>query len=246
MTEEIPVLRLENIGKRFGGLHALSGVTLSLYKGEILGLIGPNGAGKSTLFNVITAIYKPNTGDVYLEDRKITGCKPHRICHLGVARTFQLVRPFLSMTAFENVMVGAIFGTRDAREEPSKRALDALKLVELIDKKDMITANMTLSDRRLLGVARSLASMPLVSLLDEPMAGLNPSETKKMMEVIAKAREQRGLAILWVEHKMDAIFNLCDRIIVFKQGQKIADGKPQEIAKNQMVIEAYLGKKASH
>jgi branched-chain amino acid transport system ATP-binding protein len=145
------------------------------------------------------------------------------------------------MTALENVLVGAIYGAGQRRKEARENSLEALELVGLIDKKDTAAAHMTLSDRRLLEVARALASHPRVTLLDEPMAGLNPSETMTMLGVINKAREVKGVAILWVEHKVDAIFHLCDRIMVLEYGRKIADGKPEEIAKNETVIEAYLG-----
>jgi branched-chain amino acid transport system ATP-binding protein len=235
------VFNLDGIQKKFGGLLALDNISLDLESREIVGILGPNGAGKSTLFNVITSICKPDAGHVYLGGKRITGRSPHAICRLGISRTFQLVRSFLSMTALENVLVGAIYGAGQRRKEARENSLEALELVGLIDKKDTAAAHMTLSDRRLLEVARALASHPRVTLLDEPMAGLNPSETMTMLGVINKAREVKGVAILWVEHKVDAIFHLCDRIMVLEYGRKIADGKPEEIAKNETVIEAYLG-----
>jgi len=235
------VFSLDRIRKNFGGLLALDNVSLDLESRKIVGILGPNGAGKSTLFNVITSIVKPDAGDVYLKGKRITGRSPHAICRMGISRTFQLVRSFLSMTALENVLVGSVYGSKLRGKAALNNSLEALELVDLIHKKDMTTAHMTLSDRRLLEVARALASHPQVTLLDEPMAGLNPSEIMTMLGVINKAREERDVAILWVEHKVDAIFHLCDRIVVLEYGRKIAEGNPEEIAKNKIVIEAYLG-----
>ncbi len=238
-------LEVEGITKHFEGLSVLENVAFGLSKEEIVGLIGPNGAGKTTLFNIITGIYTPNSGRIWFGGKDLVGLKPHQICRRGIARTFQLVRIFPSMTVLENVLVGAIYGKVDTRRRALDQALECLKLLSLLEKKDTITAHLTYSDKRLLEIARALAAEPGVALLDEPLAGLNPSETAKIATLIQELREKKGITILWIEHKMDAILNTCDRIVVLDYGKKIAEGKPKDIVNNEKVVEAYLGEPAA-
>jgi branched-chain amino acid transport system ATP-binding protein len=234
-------LEIEGITKHFGGLSVLQDITIGIDQGQIVGLIGPNGAGKTTLFNVMTGLYPPNAGLIRLRGKNLVGLKPYQICRSGVARTFQLVRVFPGMTALENVLVGAIYGKRGIKKRPQDEAFECLKIFDLYEKRDRISAHLTFSDRRLLEIARALAAKPALVLLDEPLAGLNPSETLKMAALIRQIRETRGITLLWIEHKMDAVFNICDQIVVLDYGKKIAEGPPKEIAINEKVVEAYLG-----
>ena len=235
------LLELEDIIKNFGGLHVLSEISFNIDEGEIVGLIGPNGAGKTTLFNVITGIYRPNEGDIRFRDKNIVGLKPHRICRRGIARTFQLVRVFPTMTVLENVLVGAKYGKRSSKKKAVADALECLEILDLIPVKDTVVAHLTFSDRRLVEIARAIAAKPGLALLDEPLAGLNPTETHKIMALIGEIRKTHGISILWIEHKIDAVFEVCDKIVVLDYGRMLDKGNPAEIAGNEKVVEAYLG-----
>lgn len=234
------VLEITEVSKSFGGLQVLFNISLKIASREIIGLIGPNGAGKSTLFNLITGIYRPNSGSIRMGERELVGLPSHKICKLGITRTFQMVKVFPSLSVLDNVRAGELF-VKKKESKPPLSPVECLELVGLENRIDSPISHMTFCDRRRVEVARAVASGPDLLLLDEPLAGLNASESQTMTEVIGKIRDETGAAIFWVEHKMDAIFGLCDQLVVLNFGQKIAEGTPKEIAGNEKVINAYLG-----
>lgn len=235
------ILEVSGVTKRFGGLQALTDVTTSVAEQEILGLIGPNGAGKTTLFNVINGIYPPNEGEVVFLGKNITNSKPYRLAHMGLARTHQIVQPLNELTVRENVMVGACFGREShGLASAAKIAEEVLAFVQLSDKIDQLAGSLNVAQKKRLEMARSLAARPKLLLLDEVLAGLNPSEIAAMVETVKEIREQ-GITIIMIEHVMHAVMNVSDRIIVLDYGKLIAEGTPEEISKNEKVIEAYLG-----
>jgi branched-chain amino acid transport system ATP-binding protein len=233
------ILEVDQLTKDFGGLRAVNRLDIDLEEGEILGLIGPNGAGKSTAFNCIAGVYPPTRGTIRFLGEETNGRKPWDLCKKGLARTFQIVKPFASKSVLYNVMVGA-FATTDKTSTAREKALKAIEFLDFNDKKDVRAGNLTIADRKRLEIARALATEPKLLLLDEVMAGLRPAEVDEMVSNIRRLRDQ-GITIFVIEHIMRAIMALSDRIVVIHFGQKIAEGTPQAVAADENVIKAYLG-----
>lgn len=239
----VNLLEVKKVSMFFGGLAAISDVSFEIRKGEILGLIGPNGAGKTTMFNVVNGFFNPTKGEVFFKGKKISGLKPHQICKLGVARTFQVVKPLQRMSVLDNVIASAFLRVK-SRAEADEIAVETIKFTGLDDDKDVISKGLPLGKRKKLEIARALATQPEMLLLDESFAGLNSAELDESIGIIRKIKE-RGITIMIIEHHMKVIMAISDRIVVLSYGQKLAEGTPQQIGNDPLVVEAYLGEAES-
>ncbi len=237
------LLQIQHVSKRFGGLAALTDVSYSVQKGEILGLIGPNGAGKTTLFNVVNGFYPPSRGEVFFKGERISHLKPHQVCGRGIGRTFQVVRPLQRMTVLDNVIASAFLRAKE-KAGAERIALDTLQFTGLYEDRSLVSKGLPLGKRKKLEIARALATQPEMLLLDESFAGLNPFEQNELIDIIRKVKA-KGVTIMIIEHHMKVIMALSDRVVVLNYGEKIAEGTPKEIGNNPLVIEAYLGEAES-
>jgi len=238
------MIEIEGLSKSFGGLMAVKHLNLKIYEGEIFGVIGPNGSGKTTAFNLITGFLKPDDGKVRFKGKDITGIKSHQICKAGIARTFQLVKPFARMTVLQNVMAGRAYGRRPTQgmKQAKSEAEELLEFTGLWSKGSVVASQLGLADRKRLEVTRALATKPDLLLLDEAMAGLNPAEIQDAIRLMKEIRAS-GITLMLVEHVMQVVLGVSDRIAVISAGEKIAEGKPEYILSNKEVIAAYLGRR---
>jgi len=240
---KMDILEIEGVYKSFGGVHVLKGISLSMTKGETLSLIGPNGAGKTTLLNIISGFYSPDSGNVKFEGKIITRFKPHKICRLGIARTFQIPRPLKGMSVRENVITGLLYGRKQLTTKKARNEVDSiLKLIGLHNKSDFLVENLTIADKKRLELAKALACDPKLILCDEIMSGLTPTETKEAVQLLKKIRKKLGISLFVIEHVMSAVMAVSDRVAVLNRGKLIFVGKPGDAAKDKEVIETYLGR----
>jgi len=237
------MLEGKGITKKFGGLVALAKVDFVVNAGEIVGLIGPNGSGKTTLFNVVSGFYAPDEGSISFKNERISGKSPYQVAQRGIGRTFQVVRPLMNLSVLDNVSIGVLYGgEKEGRVEHAReRAMDYLEFTGLIRKKDVSTRDLGLADRKRLEVTRALAGKPELLLLDEVFAGLNPTEIEEAIALVFRIRDRFKISIFMIEHVMKAIMRTCQRIIVLHYGEKIIEGRPEEISCHPQVVDAYLG-----
>lgn len=238
------ILKVTDVSKHFRGVKAVNGTSFHVEEGEIVGVIGPNGAGKTTLFNLISGSLPVTSGTIEFNGKNITNQKAYVLCQKGIGRTYQVVKPFGGISVLENVMVGA-FNRHNSREKAVEISLEVLKRVGLYEKRNQIGNSLTLADKKRLEVAKALATEPKLLLLDEVMAGLNPTEVKEILPLITDLRDS-GITIVIIEHLMEVVMTTCDRIVVVHHGVKIAEGTPKEISNNPEVIKAYLGEEVSY
>jgi len=239
------ILRVQNITKSFGGLTAVHDLSFDLRKGETMGLIGPNGAGKTTLVNLLCGSLYADRGEIAMDGKTITNLPPHKRCHLGLSRTYQIPRPFPELTALMSVVAGALCGKdrlNRGLDDAGAEATHYLEFVGLFSKRNILARDLTFFELRMLELARALATTPKILFVDEVMAGLNPGEANKAVRLIARAKEEFGLTIFWIEHVMAVLMEAADRIVAINYGAKLAEGTPDEVVNNDDVIEAYLGR----
>jgi branched-chain amino acid transport system ATP-binding protein len=241
----LTLLQVKGVSRRFGGVRALNDISFDMQAGEIVGLMGANGAGKTTLFSLIAGNVAPSAGEIWFDNSRIDGLAAHQVNRLGIARTFQIVRPFANMTVLENIAVGALYGRGRtmSQHRARERCMQILKEVGLADRADMLASALTLAGRKRLEVARALATEPRLLLLDEVLAGLNATEARDALDLLRRLRASRSLSIVVIEHVMKALMQLSERIIVLHDGQKVMEGVPAEVANDPRVIKAYLGEK---
>lgn len=240
MRLEGPILSVDRVEKHFAGLVAVRDISCDVQTGEIVGLMGPNGAGKTTLINVICGTYKPDSGTIKFKEKNITGLPPHKICHLGIARTYQIPQPFTHLTALQNIGVAATYGRGLSKTAAEREAAKLLDMVGLSDKKDMVAGDLSGVSLKRLELARALASNPTLLLLDEVAAGLTEAEIPRVLDLLKKIHEM-GITIILIEHVMKIMVEAVDRIIVMDKGVKLTEGRPKEVMEDRQVIEAYLG-----
>jgi branched-chain amino acid transport system ATP-binding protein len=240
-----PILDVDGLSVSFGGVQALQGVTFRVEPGKIVGVMGPNGAGKTTLFNLITGVYRPSAGKIRFGGAELQGLKPSRVCRAGIARTFQSGRPFTNLTVRENVLVGFFYGKerRGHHDEAQSEAERVLDFVGMAKQADRPVASLNIMERKIVELARALATRPTLLLLDELLAGMNPLDLDPAIAIIRRIRDELGITVFWIEHIMQVLMQTCEHLIVLHHGEKLAEGAPQTVAADRVVAEAYFGKK---